>query len=339
MIAHFERGFNMENSTDFIDICPNCGSTQCLENYPVPGKCICVKCGHESIRTKLLMGETNVCHSCGEEVDKDTVLQNEDILILKCKKCGRSESYTYPSDFEGFYYDEPTDNSYNSLTVKIAEQEGKSIHSAPKYHEYAKALRTTERERRPIEKCKKQLDNLIRSKSDEIGNTGISSETIKLVRRRIREFLEERGHVTRKQLNSIFAATLSLIQRTDQIRYKRSLEKRVTDVQLENIFNVTRKTIREWRKTLQENSFFLIHLRLEVSSHLVEGQTRYDIVDIPDEVDFLVRLEKPREDKCDFCEKAKLLSWRLQFVDGSWSDICEESKTFIEGYLRESQIF
>jgi hypothetical protein len=175
---------------------------------------------------------------------------------LKCKECGKFEGYKFPdSDFVG-YYDAPTDNSYGPLTVKIAEQEGRHIYSASKYQEFAKTLRARERERRPIEKCKKQLNSLINSKTREMNDTGISSETIKILREEVEGLLEMKGPVTRKQLSSILAATLSLIQKSDQIYYRKTLGKKVTDQQLEKIFDVTRKTIRKWRRILHEKSLF-----------------------------------------------------------------------------------
>lgn len=326
-----------------FEICPKCGSIDLIEDYPVASKGICLKCGHESIRMKLktIYEEQQIldnCPFCGKEGEEDdTLFEKDNILIFKCKKCGRLDGYRFV-DFGDPYSDVPGEYSYAPFSVEIARQEGRFIYSAAKYQEFAKALRKKEKEMQPIEKCKQQLYFLINCKTCEMKEAGISSETINIVRWEVRGFLERKGPVTRKQLRSIFAAALSLIQRTDQILYKRFLGKKVADGQLEKIFNVTRKTIRKWRKTLKEKSVFQINLRKRALSRDSDGRRKYKIIDIPSEVEFLKKLDKSIKGECDFCEKPKLLSWRLQFVDGSWSDICEESKTFIERYLRESQM-
>lgn len=53
--------------TDPIEsgICLNCGSTEYIEDYPVKGKRICVKCGHENVKMELKVVETGKeMHAC-----------------------------------------------------------------------------------------------------------------------------------------------------------------------------------------------------------------------------------------------------------------------------------
>ena len=329
--------------TDLIEfgICPKCGSTEYIEDYPVKGKQVCIKCGHENvIELKLVVTGRqilDICPFCGKErEDDDIFFERDDITVFKCRKCEKLDGYKFP-DFSGddYYFDF---GSHDPLSAKIAEQEGKHIYSAARYEEFAEALRKKEKAREPIEKCKKQLGFLISNKTREMNDAGISFETIKIVREEVQGFLEREDPVTEKQLNSLFAAALYLIQKSDQIYYRKSLGKKVTEHQLEKIFGVTRKTIRKWKGILQKHSLFSRNFRLLVLTHQVDGQTKEATVEIPEEVESLTKLEKPYKDKCDFCQELRILCWRVRFIDGSWSDICENSYEFIEPDLKEQQI-
>ena len=53
-------------------LCPHCGSTEYLENYPAPGISACTKCGHEVTKIPLKeMSEEEIlkqnCPFCGKE--------------------------------------------------------------------------------------------------------------------------------------------------------------------------------------------------------------------------------------------------------------------------------
>jgi ribosomal protein L37AE/L43A len=59
-----------------MKICPNCGSTRYLEDYPVVGVSICEKCGHEVTSTPVKKVDEEIeenifskrtCRGCGRE--------------------------------------------------------------------------------------------------------------------------------------------------------------------------------------------------------------------------------------------------------------------------------
>ena len=64
--------------------------------------------------------------SCGKEgEDGDTLLENEPVVVFKCKKCGTIDGYKIieePDDYSG--NDEPYDGNYSYKTIKTAEKEG-----------------------------------------------------------------------------------------------------------------------------------------------------------------------------------------------------------------------
>jgi len=296
--------------TDPIEfgVCPNCGSTEYMEDYPVKGKRVCIQCGHENVEIELKIVETwqgilDNCPFCGKEGEEDdTLFEKYDIVIFRCKKCGKLDGYKFFDSFGvGLEFD---DRSYDPLLVKITEQEGRRSKKivlpikASRLREFAKALR--KREKPPLEKCKKQLSLLIYERSQEMKAAGISYETIGNARWKTQSFLKNEGPLTNKQLRSIFPAALYLVQNSDLICHGKVLGKKVTERELERIFDVTRKTIRKWKRILQKHA----------------------IVEFPGEAEPATRLEKPYEDECAFCQEPKLLYWRIRFVDGSWSDIC-----------------
>ena len=261
-IEVLSRGYDSNGESKMKDdfkICPSCGSTEYLEDYPVKGRTLCAKCGGKivAINLKTIKTEQEIldqCPFCGKEgQEDDTLFENDYTVIYKCTRCGRLDGYSFPAGSEVYDDGFISDVKYDTLSVKIAEQEGKLICPAARCQKYAKALRKKEKEHAPIGKCMKELNSLITDKASEMNKAGVNPETIKLLRWEVRGFLEREGPVTQKQLIAISAAALSLIQKSDQIYYKKSLGKKVTDCKLEKIFNVTRKTIRKWRKILQSD--------------------------------------------------------------------------------------
>ncbi len=134
---------------------------------------------------------------------------------------------------------------------------------------------------------------LIQDKLRDLNAAGISFETIRSTRWRVNYFLEKEGPATNKQLRSIFAAALYLEQQSEQTRYGKTMGKKVGERRLKEIFNVTRKTIRKWKKILQD-SLFSRNLSSKVFIHATEGSKESTIVEIPDEVESPLVIEKPR---------------------------------------------
>ena len=208
------------------------------------------------------------------------------------------------------------EGTYDSFSIKIANQEGKYVHPASKCREFEKALR--KRENDPIEKCKKQLVYLIYSISQELSAVGIDRKVINRANCKVCLFIERKGPQTNNKLRSLFPAALLSIP-----------GHRVTERQLEKIFGVTRKTIRKWKEILQKER---APLKLGIHTCSAEGQLKHTVVEIPKEIESIIRLKIPFKDKCHFCEKIELLSWRIQYVNGSWSNICEKSYERLNKY-------
>lgn len=260
-------------TTDVIEICPNCGSTVSITDYPELGRNVCGYCSQETVLIKLILkglkeGVPENCSHCGENMEDEDILFEEfygeivhnQTVVVKCKKCENLSGYRV-FEFSDYNYDEYDDRSYDSLSVKIAEQEGKPIYSASAVKRFQRKLRKQEQSLAPLRKCIEQFDVLIKNSSLQLNEAGISFETIRFVCLELQNFLKKEGLFTRKQQRSIFAAALSLIQKAEQMIYRRTIKRSVPDYQLEAIFKVTRKTIRKWRKILHDYSLFSIQFR------------------------------------------------------------------------------
>ncbi|MFC1486932.1 hypothetical protein ACFLRN_04500 [Thermoproteota archaeon] len=312
----------MKSDSIEFGICPNCSSTEYFENYPMLGKQICIKCGHESEKIKLKIIEKqkeilDTCPFCGKEGEEDdTLFDKDDILVFKCKKCGKLDGYRF-FDFSDYYCEFA--GSHDSLSTEIAKQEGSYIHPASKYREFKRALRKMEKD--PLKKCIKQLHYLINTKRQEILAADISTETIRNAEWKAQFFIKKNGPLTNKKLNCLYSAVLLCISGN-----------KLTERQLEKIFGVTRKTIRKWKKILPPN---FVSLPLGVLVCNAECQPKHTVVKVPIDIKSIVKLEKTLEDKCHFCEKIELLSWCIQYVNGTWSNICQKSYERLNNYSLE----
>ena len=89
-----------------LKLCPNCGSTEYMENYPTPGTSICDDCGHEitSIVLKELKRTLSKyffarrkCSSCGlQDPAEESLLDDFSffrVVVYKCKRCGKLDGY------------------------------------------------------------------------------------------------------------------------------------------------------------------------------------------------------------------------------------------------------
>ena len=299
----------------------HCRSTEYIKDYPHPGNIICTQCGHESEKIPVNAGFLNTCNFCGKERNEyDTFFEDDNVLIYKCEKCGKLSGCTVIglSDFDcGF------DGAPNSFSAKIAKDEGSYIHPASKYREWEKELRKKEND--PVKKCKKQLDYLIHAQQFKLYDLEISREIINAAMYKAKNFIDRNGPQTNKKINCLLPAALLSIT-----------GKKPTERQLEQIFRVTRKTIRKWKEILQkEPKTERPHLKLGIRAHIAEGKSRHIVVEIPKEIKSITRLEKPFEDKCHFCEKIEQLTWRILYVNGSWSNVCERSYKLLNDFATE----
>lgn len=95
------------------------------------------------------------------------------------------------------------------------------------------------------------------------------------------------------------------------------------------IFEVDRKTSRKWKKILKENH---VQLRLIVYAYQGKEETADYEVEIQKDLKSLEKLENPQKGKCGFCEQTKLLVWQLEFADGLWNRICQDSYERLKRY-------
>jgi transposase len=313
------RILQLKNDQIEFEICPQCGSVDIIEDYPSLGKLLCTQCGNEGEKIKLENGFFDSCRFCGKErKEHDTFFEDDNVLIYKCEKCGKLSGCVVFSDFVyGF------DGVPDSFSVKIAKTEGSYIHPESKCREWEKELRKKENDLG--EKCKKQLDYLIYAKQNKLFDLGISREIIDVAMSKAKIFIDRHGTQTNKKINCLLPAALLSVT-----------EKKLTERQLEKIFGVTRKTIRKWKEILQkEPKKERPPLKLGLRAYIAEGKSRRIVVEIPTEIKSIARLEKPFEAKCHFCENIELLSWRVRYVNGSWSDICEKSYELLNDFATE----
>ena len=89
-----------------LKLCPVCGSTEYMENYPTPDTAICEDCGHQitSIVLKEVSEEIEEqffakrkCSSCEAEDPTEKPLFDDlsffRVVVYKCKACGKLNGY------------------------------------------------------------------------------------------------------------------------------------------------------------------------------------------------------------------------------------------------------
>lgn len=135
----------MENK-EYLTICPNCVSTEYIEDYPSLGNQICIYCGSEPTRLELkivgYMDETpDQCPHCRAKQEQyyESLFEDGFTYVFKCNKCGKLDGYVVLEDEYGrIDYD---DNSYAPLAAGIAEHEGTHILSKTTYQKNSEDAR------------------------------------------------------------------------------------------------------------------------------------------------------------------------------------------------------
>lgn len=317
----------MITSLTKLSICPNCGSTQYLADYPAVGQKTCTKCSHPStdVELKPLKNSDDPlenCPFCGKEGgDDDTLFENNHVLIYKCKQCGKLDGYKFLDDEEETDWDpeELNDEDRNPLQVKIARKEGHFILPASKYKEIAKALQ--QKEKNPKEKCKRQLHQLVRQNNEALKTAGVSPKLIEDATYHVERYINEKGELTEKQLKNLFCASIYVFHDA-MIRSGRITATNLTERSLHEIFDVDRKTIRKWKNIVKER---LSPLKLRVTTHKGNNLNPDTLIELPKELKSIIKLENPYNGKCDHSkfEKNEDLTHQITYSDGSWSDICQ----------------
>jgi DNA-directed RNA polymerase subunit RPC12/RpoP len=250
----------MDDKSLELRICPKCGSTEYLENFPAPGLSICAECGQETILIHLReMPEEEIiqqpCPSCGKEGEEDdTLLDQVIIIVYKCKRCGTLYGYRVALEPPDGIGPAPRQHSLKpkkkQKPVSLYKLEGyKPVYSAEDAERLAKLLKNAEND--PKEKNKRKLELIIFKIHRKMERYGIAQETISRARWKVSCFIEREGPFTEKQLQSQFSAAISLAQ-DDLIKNGGFYGKRITQRQMKEIFNVDRKTIRKWRNKLSD---------------------------------------------------------------------------------------
>lgn len=312
------------NKTEFR-LCPKCGSTESLEDYPAPGMSICVKCGAELIKIPLTeISEDRIyeqdCSFCGAEGEEgDDLFDNGFVVVYKCKKCGTIDGYSvvkqaYDSG------DSSYDGNYSYETIKIAQKEGTpNLFSAAKYKEIAKALKKQEKDAQ--EQNKRYLFKLEKEKTPLLLKIGVRKETIKEAIFSVQNIIEKTENMTQKHINILFAAKILQLEehafRTRDIPKKLANESNISE-----ITNVDRKTLRKWKNLLKEK---YDKTKLSIQVHKQDGESDFALIDIPDDIAEVVKLDQPYVGECQFSLKNCRLEWRIKYQNETWSDISQNA--------------
>jgi transcription elongation factor Elf1 len=243
-----------------LRICPKCGSTEYFKNFPTQGLSICTECGQEIILIQLReMTEDEIvqqpCPFCGKEGEEDdTLLDEENILVYKCKRCGKIDGYRIALEPRDGIGPAPRQHSIKpqkkQKSVSLYKLEGfKPVYSAEDAERIAKILKNAEND--PKEKSKRKLDVIIFKIHLKMERYGIANETVSRARWKAYCFIERRGPFTEKQLKSQFSAAVSIVQ-DELTTAEKSNAKNLTQRQMKELFNVDRKTIRKWKKIMKE---------------------------------------------------------------------------------------
>ncbi len=264
----------MEMQLKEIRLCPNCGSTDYIPDYPEPGLGICTECGKEII--KLIpenISVTERCPACNSK-DFDWIRSedNEEFIAFKCN-CGKVSCYKRESTDHGYISsDDVDDDNWSSLGIKIAQQEGKPVLSASRQRQLIKELERQQKS--PEEKCKRILFDLFEKTAEQLMHEGISHDTLTGALGTAHYYLCKEGVLTENQAVILFAASIPLEEKI-QLKRRRISKCHATERVIADMFKVDRKTIRKWKNKLGSsrspplwNSF----------THHPDGSTSYVIL-------------------------------------------------------------
>jgi hypothetical protein len=320
-------------------LCPNCGDTQFIENYPTVGTSTCTDCGYEIVTVPLNeMSKKDVrsqnCFFCGKESNQvETLYADDFVLVFKCKSCGKLRGYTSTLNPYG---DEElcNDDDYKAMDRAVARKEGKYVVdmlSASKRKELIKSIKKTEND--PILKCENYLFHLLGEKTPQLKAVGISKQTLDSALMNAQYYVKNEGAQTEKQLRLLICGSISYAEEIDFRR--RDITKRLaTERFLAELFNVDRKTIRKWKNVLEKRekpSIWGVDIFQE------NGVIESGKFEFPKDIQAVTKLEKPYKGSCSFLGRTSSLIWRIKYTNGGWSDICQSAyETFKRTYW-ESQ--
>jgi len=210
----------MKEKSIELKLCPNCGSTEYVENYPAPGVSICEECGHEitSVALKVIQDHEveqtlyskYVCPFCGRKsgTDDDVLFSDDNfqsgsIVVFKCSACGKLDGYRIlPYVFA--ISEEVNDGDFDRKAVEIAKTEGHSIYSGSVSEKIGKALK--EKEKDPMAICQNHFQTLVKEKSPKMLGIGVKPLTIDMATWNVESYVNLNGPFTEKQLEHLFSA-------------------------------------------------------------------------------------------------------------------------------------
>jgi hypothetical protein len=247
----------MDEKSDQMKICPNCGSTRYFEDYPVLGVSICEICGHQVTSTPVKEVDEEIeervfskciCRVCGRNQTDDLLLDSERLVVFKCKGCGQLDAYRI-SPIAISFNEDIYDAAYSSKAAAIAKKEGHLVFSASASEKIVKAIQKKQKD--PVIACQKELERFICEKSHTLLEKGISCCILERADIIASRFIALKGPLTSKQVACLFSGAVYLVQ--DYLSSKEGLKGRmITEIQGEEIFGVSRKTSRKWVKMLKK---------------------------------------------------------------------------------------
>jgi hypothetical protein len=252
--------------------------------------------------------------------------------VFKCKGCGKLDGYWATLQPSRNAKGTPKIKQYTPKAVSLYALEGDSpVYSAQKAKEIAREFKKMEKD--PKRQCKQQFRLLVCQKQYRMREKGITPKNIERATKEVHHFINLKGPFTEKQLESMLSAAVTLVQ-DDLIRIGNCNNPKVTERQMENIFDVDRKTMRKWKKTIRENRE---HPGLFVYGHLGMVESEERKAEIPKDLVGVRKLDNPKKDICDFCGQIKPLIWRLELDGALWNDICQESYEMLKRYSSEGK--
>ena len=83
-----------------------------------------------------------------------------------------------------------------------------------------------------------------------------------------------------------------------------------------------RKTIRKWKRFLEKDDK---PPKWGIWLYREKGSLESGCIEIPKDIQAVVKLEKTCKGMCCFCGRNSELLWRIKYTNGFWSDICQSS--------------
>jgi len=195
------------------------------------------------------------CDRCDQELD-ELYWRDEhskfgsvsDLVVFKCPRCKAVYAYfidnSINDDGDLSYDTRPISDQYDPMTKNPKKSLPKKCAS-----NYSKSLK--EQEHRTEE-----LNKLVQSKINQLYGIGLSLATVNLARGEIVRYRYTNGKLTTKKLTALLAAAIYAKANTTTTNgscWKHKGEG-ISERQLEEIFGITRKTIRKWSELFLQTS-------------------------------------------------------------------------------------